>query len=65
VRVIYNYADEGMAFFGRAVIEGGEILSDNSREITSEDYKIAGATLDEDGNVDWDRTDEYNLYKAL
>jgi len=65
VRVIYNYADEGMAFFGRAVIEGGEILSDSSREITAEDYKTAGAVLDEEGNVDWDKTDEYDLYKAL
>ena len=65
VRVIYNYADESMAFFGRAVIEGGEILSDSYREITAEDYKIAGAVLDEEGNVDWDKTDEYDLYKAL
>jgi hypothetical protein len=54
-----------MAFFGRAVIEDGEILSDSYREITSEDYKIAGATLDENGDVDWDKTDEYDLYKAL
>jgi hypothetical protein len=65
VKVIYQYAEEGMAFFGKAIIENGVIISDGYREITSEDYKIAGATLDEDGNVDWDRTDEYDLYKAL
>jgi hypothetical protein len=65
VKVIYQYAEEGMAFFGKAIIENGVIISDGYREITSEDYKTAGATLDEDGNVDWDRTDEYDLYKAL
>jgi hypothetical protein len=65
VRIVYQYAEEGMAFFGRAEIEGGEILSDTYREITSEDYKNAGAVLDEDGNVDWDKTDDYDLYKVL
>jgi hypothetical protein len=65
VKVIYQYAEEGMAFFGKAIIENGVIISDGYREITSEDYKTAGATLDEDGNVDWDKTDEYDLYKAL
>jgi hypothetical protein len=65
VRIVYQYAEEGMAFFGKAIIEDGEILSDSYREITSNDYKIAGATLDEDGQIDWDNTDEYDLYKAL
>lgn len=65
VKVVYRYAEEGMAFFGKAVMENGELISDSYREITSEDYKIAGATLDEEGNVDWDNTDEYDLYKAL
>jgi hypothetical protein len=65
VKVIYQYAEEGMGFFGRTIIENGIIVLDDYREITSEDYKKAGAVLDSDGNVDWDNTDEYNLYKVL
>lgn len=65
VKVVYQYAEEGMCFFGRAIIENGIIVSDSYREITSQDYKNAGAILDEDGNVDWDKTDEYDLYKVL
>jgi len=64
VKIVYQYAEEGMCFFGQAVIENGEI-DDDSREITAEDYKLAGATLDEDGSVDWDNTDEYDLYKVF
>ena len=65
VKIVYQYAEEGMCFFGRAVIENGEVVEDDYREITSEDYKIAGATRDEEGNVDWDNTDEYDLYKVF
>lgn len=64
VKIVYQYAEEGMCFFGRCVIENG-VADDDSREITSEDYEKAGAVLDEDGNVDWDLTDEYNLYSVL
>lgn len=64
VKAIYRYAEEGMNFFGQAFIEDGEI-DDDSREITPEDYEKAGAVLDEDGNVDWDLTTEYDLYKVL
>lgn len=64
VKAIYRYAEEGMNFFGQAIIENGEI-DDDCREISPEDYEKAGAVLDEDGNVDWDLTGEYDLYKVL
>lgn len=64
VQAIYRYCEEGMNFFGECVIEDGNI-DDDCREIESEDYKKAGAVLDEDGNVDWDLTVEYDLFKAL
>lgn len=64
VFIQYRYLEEGMAFFGIAEIYGGEIY-DDQRQITAEDYKLAGAVLDAEGEVDWDNTDEYNLYLAL
>jgi hypothetical protein len=64
VLVRYKYVEEGMAFFGLAEIYGGEIDNDQ-RQITDEDYKIAGAVLDAEGQIDWELTDEYDLYDAL
>jgi hypothetical protein len=64
VFVQYKYVEEGMAFFGVAEIYGGEI-EDDTRQITAEDYKIAGAVMDAEGEIDWDNTEEYDLYVAL
>lgn len=64
VKVIYRYADESMMFVGQAVVENGEI-DDDCRDITPEVYEIAGATLDEDGEVDWDKTEGYDLYQVF
>jgi hypothetical protein len=64
ILIEYKYIEEGMAFFGVATIEGGEVYED-TRKITSEDLKIAGCVLDSEGNVDWEQTDEYDLYLAL
>jgi hypothetical protein len=64
ILIEYRYVEEGMAFFGEATIEAGEV-DDDRREITTEDLIIAGCAVDSEGNIDWDNTDEYDLYLAL
>jgi hypothetical protein len=61
IRVKNLYAEEGVGFLGRAFIENGE-LDDECIDITPEIYKSLGVPLDEDGYVDWDNADEYDLY---
>lgn len=64
VTITYRYIEEGMSFMGKAVIHNG-IIDDDCREITSADLLKAGAVLDEEGCVDWDKTDEYDLMSVL
>jgi hypothetical protein len=64
LHIEYRYVEEGMAFFGIDHIHNGEVDEDR-REITTEDLIIAGCVLDSEGNVDWEQTDEYDLYLAL
>jgi hypothetical protein len=64
VYIEYRYIEEGMSFFGITTFEGGSAEED-TRNITTEDLKIAGCVVNKDGEVDWDETDEYDLYRAL
>lgn len=61
IKVKNLYAEEGVGYLGRAFIEDGE-LDDECIDITPEIYKSLGVPLDEDGCVDWDNADEYDLY---
>jgi hypothetical protein len=65
VHIEYKFVEEGMSFFGIATFGGGYLISEDTRDITTEDLKIAGCVLDSEGNVDWEQTDEYDLYLAL
>jgi hypothetical protein len=61
VRIDNRYYEEGCNFIGQAIFEGGETLADECGEITSEDYVKAGATLNNEGLVDWDEDQDYDL----
>ncbi len=61
VRVVNHYYEEGMNFIGTFEVDKGDILNDSCVEITSEMYVKAGGVLDKDGNLDWDKTDGYDL----
>jgi hypothetical protein len=61
IRVKNLYAEEGIGFLGRAFIENGE-MDDECLDITPEIYKSLGVPIAEDGCVDWDNADEYDLY---
>lgn len=60
-----KYVEEGMNFIGETWYTEGECIKDICLEITSQMYKDAGATLDEDGAVDWDEDQDYNLYELF
>jgi hypothetical protein len=64
VHIEYRFVEEGMSFFGIATFGEGQIFED-TRNITTEDLKLAGCVLDSEGNVDWEETQEYDLYRAL
>jgi len=61
VKVSHRYFEEGVSFIGEATIEDGEI-DDYCIDITEEMYVKAGATLTDDGTVDWEAGQDYNLY---
>lgn len=65
VRIDNRYYEEGMNFIGQTIFEGGETLADECGEISSEDYKKAGATLDDEGNIDWEEDQDYNLWSLF
>jgi hypothetical protein len=65
VYIEYKFIEEGMSYFGTATISK-EGTDKDIREPTLDDYRIAGCVIDEaKGKVDWDNTDEYDLYLAL
>lgn len=65
VRIDVRYFEEGCNFIGQAIFEGGETLADECGEITSEDYKKAGAILNNEGLVDWDEEQDYDLWSLF
>jgi len=64
LHIEYRYIEEGMSFFGMTHFHNGE-ADEDTRKITTEDLKIAGCVVDAEGNIDWEQTDEYDLYLAL
>jgi hypothetical protein len=64
VKISHQYLEEGMCFIGEASIEDGRV-EDYTTEITSSLYERAGATLDADGNIDWDKDQDYNLFDVF
>lgn len=60
-----NYVEEGMAFIGEAWYEDGDTIKDICLDITPEMYVAAGATLGDDGKIDWDADQEYSLYELF
>jgi hypothetical protein len=56
VQIEHKYYEEGMGFIGEASYENGN-FDDHCQDITSELWVKAGAVLDEDGDVDWDKSD--------
>ncbi len=62
VRIDNRYFEEGCNFIGQTIFEGGEVLADEGGEITQEDYVKAGAILNNEGEVDWDEDQDYNLW---
>lgn len=64
ITILDQYFEEGNSFIGEAVIHNGQ-LNDYSTDITSNMYLKAGAVLDEDDQIDWDETDEYDLFRVF
>lgn len=62
VRIDNRYLEEGCDFIGQAIFEGGEVLADHCQNISAEDYVKAGAVLNEEGLVDWDIDQDYDLF---
>jgi hypothetical protein len=65
VRIDNRFFEEGCNFIGQTIIEGGETLADECGEITAEDYTKAGAVLDNEGNINWDESDDYDLWSLF
>jgi len=63
VQIDHKYYEEGMSFIGEAFYENGN-FDDNCQDITPEIWEKCGAVLDEDGEVDWDKSD-VDLFDAF
>lgn len=63
LKIYHRYYEEGMSFIGEAFYENGS-FEDNCQDITNRMWERAGAVLDENGDVDWDRSD-VNLFNAF
>jgi hypothetical protein len=56
LRTYHKYYEEGMGFIGQAFYEDDR-FDDNCQDITPEIWEKCGAVLDENGDVDWDKSD--------
>lgn len=57
-----RFFEEGMGFIGEIIHEAGERTAEESGEIEVSDYVKAGAIASEDGKIDWDADQAYNLF---
>ena len=64
VEISHRYVEEGMSFIGEAKIKDG-ITDDYCVDIDDEIYKKAGVILEEDGTIDWEAGQDYNLFDAF
>jgi len=61
-----NYIEEGMGFCGKSKIYGGQIAKERYiNEIPVEMYVAAGATLNAEGEVDWEADQDINLWEVI
>lgn len=60
-----NYLEEGMGFCGRAEFYQGSVEDNYVNEIPTAMYVAAGATLNSDGEIDWDEDQNYNLWEII
>jgi hypothetical protein len=60
-----TYLEEGMGFCGRAEFYQGSVEDDYVDQIPTSMYVAAGVKLDENGELDWDNTDDYNLWEVI
>lgn len=60
-----NYLEEGMGFCGRAYLAEGTCNEAYINDIPTEMYVKAGATLNSEGNIDWDEEQEYDLWEII
>lgn len=63
IKIVEKYYETGNDFIGESIIQDG-ILDEYCTSIEPEMYERAGAALDEDGFVDWDETEEFELFDA-
>lgn len=59
------YLEEGMNFGGRAFISRGMCSDIYLNDIPVEMYVAAGATLNADGEVDWEVDQDYDLWSIM
>lgn len=64
-KVQLNYVEEGMQFCGRAYFEDGGVDDKYINEIPTEMYVKAGATLNSEGDIDWDADQDYDLWEIV
>lgn len=58
-----RYVEEGMAYMGQEIIQDGATQAEAYEDIYTEHYVKAGATLDENGYVDWNVDQDYDLWQ--
>jgi hypothetical protein len=59
------YLEEGMGFCGKAEFYQGSVEDNYVNNIPTAMYVAAGATLNSDGEVDWDEDQNYNLWEII
>lgn len=63
--IVVKYVEEGIGFIGKARYHEGECLQNDCFDISTEMYKDAGCVVGDDGEIDWDDTDDYNLFEVF
>lgn len=65
LQITNEFFEEGNDFIGQVYIVEGNIVDEVSRAFTKKDYILAGAVLDDEGWVDWDATDNLDLWSLF
>jgi hypothetical protein len=63
LEIYHRYYEEGMNFIGESSYKDG-LFEDNCQDITDSIWERAGAVLDDNGEIDWDRSD-INLFSVF
>ena len=64
LQITQQYFEEGMGFIGEVYVNSEE-LNESHSSLTNSHYIEAGAIFDSEGDIDWDATEEFDMWKVF